>query len=157
MQQQKRRKDTRPTRHVYTVSSFNKHEIKNYIEKWQPLLGENDIILIKSAITYGGKMKDHVMSKNPCDIPNRLFPTIDWQGNVSPCNLDTNMELIVGSILNEPLADIVEGARWNEMIEKIKNRMITPCKNCFDSNNRTKNRIIKHDTDITGNFLDIWE
>jgi len=152
-----RLKDHTPTRHVFTVNSINKHEIKAYIDRWKPLLGDEDRILVKSVITYGGKMRDSVMSENPCDVPTRYFPTVDWQGNVSPCNLDTNMDLMVGSAKETTLSEVVGSMMWKDMMEKIESKKIQPCKDCFDSNNRTKNKIFTRNTIWSDDFLKCWQ
>jgi len=132
-------KNHTPTRHVYTVSSINRKEIYDFVKKWQPFLGYNDIILIKNVLTYGGKIYDKIMCNSNCNIEKIKMATIDWQGNISPCNLDTNMDLSVDNVRDKQIVDVRKSEKWREMLNKIKTKNIIPCNKCFDSNNWSKN------------------
>jgi len=138
-----------PTRHVIPVSSLNYHEIDSYVKKWQPLLSDNDEILIKSVLTYGGKIFDSFVFKNKCNIWTQGVATVDWQGNVTPCNLDTNMDLIIGNIRKESLMKIWNSEKYDEMKKKSEARVIYPCNKCIDSNNWTRNITIRKN--------DVWD
>ncbi len=132
-----------PTRHVYTVSSKNRHETGAFVRRWLPLLGEKDIILTKSVLTYGGKMSDSEISPNPCNAWDINMLTVDWQGNVSPCNLDVNMELAIGSVKEKTLLELKDGSRYRELKRLSLEKKITPCDRCVDGNNWTKNAVYR--------------
>lgn len=74
--------------------------------------------------------------------------TVDWEGNVSPCNLDTNMELAIGSAKSNSIENINGSREYEEVIDKIKAKEISPCKSCTDSNNWSKNLFIKKDSEL---------
>jgi len=123
------------TRHVFTVNSKNVSEIKPFVEKWQPHLGKNDFILTKNVLTYGGKVHDTYVKPGPCRIwENNNFMTVDWQGNVSPCNLDTNMDLALGNLDEHSLLDLHNGEDMMRMANLSRTRELVPCKTCIDSN-----------------------
>jgi radical SAM protein with 4Fe4S-binding SPASM domain len=138
-----------PTRHVFVVCEKNKSEVVEYVKKWQYWLGEKDEILIKNVLTYGGVIhKDtpefqEFTFTNPCNIWGQSSLTIDWQGNVTPCNLDVNMGLTIGNIKDSTIKDLYRGKEWNRIRELSQKRKITPCKTCHDANNWTNNIIIK--------------
>lgn len=136
------------TRHVMPVSSLNKNEIKPYILKWHPLLSAGDSILLKSILTYGGKIKDSEITRNACNVWSSKFLTIDWQGNVSPCNLDTDMNLIIGDVKNKSIMEMWKNSNYQSMKQKSIQRKIYPCKTCIDGNNYTKNITITRKTPL---------
>jgi radical SAM protein with 4Fe4S-binding SPASM domain len=138
--------DHRPTRHVFTVNSRNVHEGKPYVERWLPYLGREDIILTKNVLTYGGKMTDALIRSNPCNVWNLNMLTVGWNGRVTPCNLDTNMELTIGRIQEHSLLKLFKGAQYERIEALSKSRSIIPCNTCVDANNWTKN-IIFHQGD----------
>lgn len=135
--------DHRPTRHVFTMCSINMNEARPFVERWLPLLGDNDIILVKSVLTYGGKMSDGMVSPNPCNVWESNLLTVDWTGNVSPCNLDTNMELVIGSVREKKLMEIFKNDKYGEFKRLSVRKDISPCSTCVDANNWSKNRIFK--------------
>lgn len=134
------------TRHVYPVSSLNFHEVNSYVNKWKFMLALKDEILIKSIISYGGKIKDLMISNSPCNIWNLRIVTISWNGDITLCNLDTNLSLKIGNINEQPLEDIL-----NNNYQKIKklslSKNIYPCTTCIDSNNWSKNIKITKNSD----------
>lgn len=141
--------DHRPTRHVFTVSSINRKEVDQYVERWKPLLGETDEILLKTVLTYGGKMKDALNLENPCDVWESDFLTVDWRGRVSPCNLDTNMELELGSFPERSLLELHLSEQRKKLSERSKAREIVPCKFCIDANNIDDNIIVTKNSEYT--------
>lgn len=59
----------------------------------------------------------------------------DWQGNVSPYNLGVNMDLSMGNIIQDSLADIYYSDRAAKMSKLTGcGNDIEPCKTCTDSN-----------------------
>ena len=141
-------KNHTPTRHVMPVSSINKNEIKQYILKWHPLLSPRDSILLKSILTYGGKIKDSEITKNSCNVWSSKFLTIDWEGNVSPCNLDTDMNLIIGNVKDKSIMQMWKTSNYNTIKQKSIQQKIYPCKTCIDANNYTKNITITKNTKL---------
>ena len=123
-----------PTRHVFTVSSLNIDELPVYVEKWSPFLSSNDELLAKRLLTYGGKIFDPLIKSHQCNVWNMRFAAIDWQGNVSPCNLDTEMELAIGNIRNSSLEEIINSNAWEDARKHCDERNKPPCNNCIDSN-----------------------
>jgi radical SAM protein with 4Fe4S-binding SPASM domain len=59
-----------------------------------------------------------------------------WDGFVSPCNLDVDMALKVGNIVD--IKDIGKLDNCNEWVNSLSNikKKENICKNCFDGNNR---------------------
>jgi len=133
------------TRHVFPVSSLNQHEADAFVKKWKPLLGPNDHILIKKILTYGGKIKDSQLESHPCNVWGLRGLTVDWAGNVSPCNLDTNMDLTCGNINEQSLIEIIDGPEYNRIKALSMTRNIKPCLTCVDANNWSKNMTITRD------------
>lgn len=133
--------DHAPTRLVYVVSSINEHDRKNFVKEWRPKLGHQDYIVTKSVISYGGIMKDSHMKKNSCKTESQHWFTVAWNGDCSPCNLDVNIELNAGNLLEvRDMKQIVEGDKWGEIMSGIRQKSGI-CSNCFDANNWTENRI----------------
>lgn len=135
--------DHSSTRHVYAVSSLNRHEVDAYVKKWKPFLEIADEILIKSILTYGGKITDPIISSNACNIWSQQCATIDWEGNLSPCNLDTNMNLKIGNVKESSIAEVWNSPAFDEMKIKSLSKKIYPCTTCIDSNNWSKNMTIR--------------
>ncbi len=130
-----------PTILVYVVSSINEHDRKNFVKKWRPKLGPQDYILTKSVISYGGVMKDSHMKKNSCKIESQHWFTIAWNGDCSPCNLDVNIELNVGNLLEvRDMKKIIEGDKWKQIMSNIRQKSGI-CSSCSDANNWTENEI----------------
>lgn len=139
-----------PTRLVYVVSSINEHDREKFVEKWRPKLGHQDHIATKSVISYGGVMKDSHMKKNSCNIKSQPCFTVAWNGDCSPCNLDVNIELKVGNLLEaRDMKQIVEGDKWGQVMSKIRQKSGI-CSNCFDANNWTENRFYYRRRSIKG-------
>lgn len=133
----------RPTRHVFTVSSKNRSEIEGYVRRWLPLLGDHDVILTKNVLTYGGKIDDTLIHAHPCNVWDNRMLTVDWTGRVSPCNLDTNMDLTIGSVRDSGLLDLHHSREREQMEARSKARAITPCRTCVDANNWSRNFIFR--------------
>jgi len=145
----------RPTRHVFVVCEGNKKEAMQFAQKWQPLLGDQDEIIFKNVLTYGGVIhKDtpefqSFIKANPCNVWVQDSLTIDWQGNVTPCNLDVNMALTIGNIRDKNLGALHKGEEWSRISKLSKERKISPCNTCVDANNWTNNVVIKKDTSLS--------
>ncbi len=127
------------TRIVVVKSTYNRNDLNGFVRKWQPFLKAGDQILLKSVISYGGVVLDDEMSLNRCDTHGNPWVNISWEGTVSPCNLDVNMELGTGNLLEEKsINNITSGTLWASTLKKIKNKQEI-CIHCFDGNNWSKN------------------
>jgi len=122
------------------VSSLNEPDRNKFVKKWQHKLGPEDQILTKSIISYGGIMKDDYMTKNHCNISHRDVVTIAWNGDMSPCNLDVNLAIKFGNLLE---SKVIDKNAWYESMLFAWRKEPTICSNCFDANNYTKNKWYK--------------
>lgn len=133
--------DHAPTRIMYVASSVNEHDCIVFVEKWQSKLGFRDNITTKTVASYGGVMKDSYMSESSCniaEIQNKF--TIAWNGDCTPCNLDVNIALNVGNLLEtRDIRKIMESERWKQVISLMRQKK-SICANCFDGNNRSKDK-----------------
>ncbi len=152
-----RRSDHRPTRHVYTVNSRNLDELEAYVRRWGALLGSDDVILAKNVLTYGGKIDDTMIRAHPCNVWDSAYLTVDWRGVVSPCNLDTNMDLAIGSIRDATMIELHESRERQRLQALSKARSISPCRTCVDANNWERNVVFRRgevwDETIRDSFL----
>jgi len=130
-----------PTRLVYVVSSINQHDRNRFVKEWRPKLGSRDHILTKSVLSYGGVMTDsHINKEGICNIESQPCLTIAWNGDCSPCNLDVNMELNAGNLLElKDVEKIMEGDKWKELMFGIRQKTGI-CANCVDANSYTESK-----------------
>lgn len=136
-----------PTRHVFTVSSRNAKEMNAFADRWLPLLGDRDAILFKNVLSYGGKIADEMLVPHPCNVWDLKSLTVDWKGRVSPCNLDTNMDLTIGSITGSSLMELFQSEKMRQIRALSIEKKILPCQNCIDANNWSRNiRLRKGET-----------
>lgn len=133
----------RPTRHVFTVNSVNLSDLQTYVQRWLPWLGDGDTILTKQVLTYGGKISDNMICAYPCNVWDLNVLTVDWTGQVSPCNLDTNMDLTIGSIQESSLWELSQSKRRRQIRRLSEAREIAPCRTCVDGNNWSKNTVFR--------------
>lgn len=124
-----------PTRHVFTLGPENFKEARAFVERWQPLLGEKDSLLVKNVITYGGVMQNSFVKGAPCNIFKRERLTVSWDGRVSLCNLDVNMAINVGDANSENLMEIRRSEKFRRIRAEVETRSCLPCRFCPDSNN----------------------
>ncbi|MCE9594733.1 MAG: radical SAM protein [Planctomycetes bacterium] len=131
------RPDHRPTRLVFVKSSHNEGDEKQrFVERWEKKLGPRDYILAKQVLSYGGKTADPLVRANRCNVWELRFLMIDWRGVASPCNLDTNIDLALGSILVDSLDTLYHGPRAQDLRRRTGClRDLTPCRTCVDGNN----------------------
>jgi len=88
-------------------------------------------------------MTDSHMKKNPCKKGSKHWFTIAWNGDCSPCNLDVNIELNAGNLLEaRDMKKITEGDKWKQIMSNIKQKSGI-CSSCFDANNWTENEIYR--------------
>ncbi len=124
-----------PTRLVFVESQYNKGQSEKFIKYWQPKLGPNDELIVKPILSYGGKISDPTIATGTCNVWELKMCQIDWMGNVSPCNLDVNMDLSMGNIMKDSLYDIYySDYAYNLRQETGCGKDIVPCKTCNDSN-----------------------
>lgn len=128
-----------PTRHVFPVSSANRHEMRDFADFWLPRLGPGDLILFKNVLTYGGKVDDPMIQDAPCNAWDQDMLTVAWDGRVTPCNLDTNLDLAIGSVLERPLEELFRGPERAAARARARDRDAPPCSTCRDSNNWSRN------------------
>jgi len=133
------------TRHEFVVASYSIHELKAFVQRWLPFLRNNDEILTKAILSYGGTMlNDPFLIKSQCQMwGSHNYLVVDWQGNVSPCFLDNDMKLIIGSILQNSLKDIQNGLIRKNIKKQSLAKIIKPCNTCLDASHNIKTRIYK--------------
>jgi len=136
------RPDHVPTRLVYVKSSHNRveGEQQRFVDHWRPHLGPDDYVLAKQVLSYGGKVADPLVEAHRCNVWEMRYLMIDWRGEVSPCNLDTNMDLKLGNVMERSIDELYHGptaARLRELTGC--GREITPCRTCVDGNNWSRN------------------
>jgi len=137
------RPDHRPTRIVFVKSSHNEDEREAFIARWQPLLGPDDRILMKQVLSYGGKIEDAYVEHHRCNVWEMRYVMIDWRGAISPCNLDTNMDLALGNVMRESLDRVYRG----QVAQRLRQETgclgtPRPCRTCRDGNNWERNELI---------------
>lgn len=141
------RADHRPTRIVFVKSSHNTDlpwdEKQRFIDFWTPRLGDDDYVLMKQVLSYGGKTEDRgVEAVGNCNVWDMRFLMVDWQGNLSPCNLDTNMDLKIGNVMDGSIEAQYHGALADRLRRLTGcGGAITPCKTCKDGNNWGRNEV----------------
>jgi sulfatase maturation enzyme AslB (radical SAM superfamily) len=135
------RPDHRPTRLVFVKSSHNAgDEKRKFVAHWTPQLGAQDSILAKLVLSYGGKTADPLVQAHRCNVWELRFVMVDWRGVLSPCNLDTNMDLAFGNLLEDSLAGAYFGPRADELRQRTGClKKLTPCRTCVDGNNWSQN------------------
>lgn len=149
------RPDHRPTRLVFVKSSHNQgDELAKFVAHWTPKLGPRDYVLAKQVLSYGGKTADPLVRANRCNVWDMRFLMIDWRGVVSPCNLDTNMDLVLGSVMVESLDALYTGPRAQDLRRRTGClRDLTPCRTCSDGNNWNFNQTFKNPRHETAGAL----
>ncbi len=126
------------TRIIYVVSSVNEDDRAAFLAKWLPRMAPTDGVATKSVISYGGAMADRHMQAHPCRVPTEDRLTVAWNGDCSPCNLDVNLALRVGNLIETPDVEaIVKGNLHRRVLRGIRRREGI-CANCFDANNHTE-------------------
>lgn len=136
--------DHRPTRLVFVKSSHNVGQREKFLNHWQPRLGAGDVVLMKNVLSYGGKIVDPMIQAGRCNVWDVGYCVIDWAGNVSPCNLDTNMDLLLGNIMTESIDALYHGERAAALRDRTGcGNDITPCRTCTDANNWSGNETFK--------------
>jgi hypothetical protein len=140
------RPDHRPTRLVFVKSSHNQgDEQRRFVERWEKHLGPDDYVLAKQVLSYGGKTADPLVRANRCNVWELRFLMIDWRGVASPCNLDTNMDLVLGSVLVDSIDTLYHGPRAQDLRRRTGClRDLTPCRTCADGNNWNFNETFKN-------------
>jgi MoaA/NifB/PqqE/SkfB family radical SAM enzyme len=116
-------------------------EIEAFCERWVPLLGEHDRILIKEVDTFGGQVADRRTAGHRSHEPAARFPcrqlwkdlSISWDGQVTVCCKDVLYKLAVGDARQTPLADIWRSVQWDTIrclhVEGQWDRL-DPCEQC---------------------------
>ncbi len=135
----------RPTRLVVVKSSYNEGEREKFLAQWQPCLGVDDRILLKQVLSYGGKIADPKVVAHRCNVWEIRYLMIDWRGVVSPCNLDTNMDLALGNVMSASIDSIYHGA----LAQSLRKRTgclkdLTPCRTCVDGNNWSQSEVFSN-------------
>ncbi|MCC6405544.1 MAG: hypothetical protein IT453_00160, partial [Planctomycetes bacterium] len=66
-------------------------------------------------------------------------------GVASPCNLDTNMDLALGSVLVDSIDALYHGPRAQDLRRRTGClRDLTPCRTCSDGNNWSFNETFEY-------------
>jgi hypothetical protein len=132
-----------PTTLMHTESSLNQGDAAKFVAKYRPLLRSTDAIVCKSVISYGGVTKDSTMQPHPCNVLDQPRMTVAWNGDCTPCNLDVNVTMKVGNIMDPGgLAGVVAGPRYRITVAGIRRREDI-CVHCPDSNNHTRTVTIR--------------
>ncbi len=129
---------TNPTRLVFVKSSNNVNDKEKFISIWKPKLKKFDHILFKQIVSYGGKIKDSFVQSGICNIWKNKYVVIGWDGRVSPCNLDVNLQLTMGNIKDNDLHKLYYSSVYLQN-QTGCGKDIQPCKDCLDSNNWSQN------------------
>lgn len=147
------------TRHEFVVSSRNAHEVEPFVRRWLPLLSKQDTILTKSILSYGGTMlNDPFLNRAPCRLWSKEnYLVVDWRGLVSPCNLDTNMDLVIGDANVDSLASIYHGRRRAEVRDGSCARTLKPCDTCLDGNNRNRDFLYRAGSSWNPKTLGVYQ
>ena len=137
------RRDHRPTRIVFVQSSHNEGEAADFVAYWRPFLGANDVILVKQVLTYGGIVPIAHQALNRCNVWDVRYVMIDVHGNCTPCNLDVNVQLHLGNIMQDSIENLYHGpiAQWLKT-QTGCGKALSPCKTCVDGNNWSENETI---------------
>lgn len=139
------RADHCPTRLVFVKSSHNVGERQLFVDRWRSRLGSEDVVLLKQMLSYGGKMSDPSVQAHRCNVWNERYLMIDWRGDLSPCNLDTNMDLVIGNVMRDSIHGAYTGAIANHLRGRTGcGRDLTPCRTCVDGNNWEQNEFYKN-------------
>jgi radical SAM protein with 4Fe4S-binding SPASM domain len=126
---------------IYVVSSLNENDKEIFLKKWLPKVNTEDFIATKRVISYGGHMKDAYMGSHPCNIPNERRLTIAWNGDCSPCNLDVNMNLRIGNLMEiDDVKELLEKSEYRRVMKNIRKKKGV-CQYCFDANNHINNNV----------------
>ena len=127
----------RATRLVPAKSSHNQGDERDrFLAQWLSCLGTDDRILMKQVLSYGGKTADPLIVPHACNVWDVRYPMIDWRGELSPCNLDTNMDLALGNLMEQSVDARYRGPRADELRGRTGClRDLTPCRTCPDANN----------------------
>lgn len=96
-------------------------EIDGFIQKWKPLLGKGDHILVKDVHDFAGQVKDkrpkeqnYAEKRLPCrQLWNFLY--VSWDGDVMPCCMDPLRKLRIGNVNQSSLEDLWNGPLLAEM------------------------------------------
>jgi radical SAM protein with 4Fe4S-binding SPASM domain len=96
-------------------------EIDGFIQKWTPLLGKGDHILVKDVHDFAGQVKD-TRTKEQTTARKRLpcrqlwnFLYVSWDGDVMPCCMDPLRKLKIGNLNESSLEELWNGPRLEEI------------------------------------------
>jgi len=147
------------TIHIFTVASYSINELGIFVQKWLPFLGNNDEIFTKGVLSYGGSMlNEPLLISSPCRMwDSQSYLVVDWQGNISPCFLDTNMRLVIGSVLNNSLQQIQAGSKRINIRQKSLARTIKPCDTCLDASHGIRSRTYRKGSQWNDAHLENWQ
>jgi len=96
-------------------------EIDGFIQKWKPLLGKGDHILVKDVHDFAGQVEDrrpgvqpYVGKRLPCrQLWNFLY--VSWDGDVMPCCIDPLRRLKIGNLNQSSLEELWNGPLIQEI------------------------------------------
>lgn len=125
-----------PTRLVFVRTERNREEEGRFAARWRPLLGPRDEVVAKAALSYGGSVPETpgaAWPKRPCRTYAERRIVVAWDGRVTPCQLDANVEMHVGDI-RDGLPAIVASEKYQEIIGTMQRRE-GMCSGCMDAQN----------------------
>jgi len=117
------------------------NEVEAFCERWAPMLGPTDRILVKEADTFGGQVPDVRIAAQQRREPAARFAcrqlwkdlSIGWDGQVTVCCKDVLYKLAVGNVAEERLVDLWRGERWRRLREQHLAGgwdRLNPCRDC---------------------------
>ena len=111
------------------------------LSHWTPRLGPDDQVLLKRVLSYGGKITDPHIEAGRCNVWQVRYLVIGHDGTLSPCNLDTNLDLALGNLTE---TSIDHAYHHSPRALELRGQTgcgnpITPCSTCTDGNNWAAN------------------
>lgn len=121
---------------IMEFDKITEEEIHEFISQWKDVADDVQVTGIHSwsGAIKGLKVTDEIKSKRiPCILLWYLL-AINWDGEVSACNVDWNLSAVVGNAKNSSLHDIWNGEKIKKlrMAELMDNHEFAEvCKECI--------------------------
>lgn len=120
----------------FTLSDDNRHEMKEWIEFWEPKLDE---VYVWEAHNFGGLMNFRTIDRTrqiSCGRPFNGPLYVHTDGTVSMCCLDINKKLSLGNLNTMTIPEIFKSKEYRRIrkAHKEKNFEGLLCYNCCQTN-----------------------
>lgn len=100
---------------LFITHEDNRHQLKDYIEYWYPLLSEGDRIRLYERHSFGGSVSSNVMPSNkPCGLIYSVL-NIQADGTVPMCCSDSDGKYRMGDTKIKSLAEIWNDSAYTEL------------------------------------------